>query len=167
MVDFVKNPTCCVSCWCQKKNEPRKKTSYFPLNPGCLIGFNLQGFMKLSPYNWVVCHPIYNSTNPGSFSWLKSPFELEELQISAPGLNKTFNNMTMVFSGQLQAIFPLVEHPPNFPSLLFCLQTYPSLFKWCQKDKQSNNLYSSHHFHGNHVPWIACTKRNTIAWLSN
>ncbi len=40
--------------------EPRKKPSYFPLNPGWLIGILISWFMKYFLYNWVVFHPLYN-----------------------------------------------------------------------------------------------------------
>ena len=41
----------------------KKKTSYFPLNPGCLIVILTIWFMKLFPYNWVGSHPLYTLNN--------------------------------------------------------------------------------------------------------
>ena len=41
-----------------KTFEPRKKTSYFPLHPGCLIGILVSWYEIISGYNWVGFHPL-------------------------------------------------------------------------------------------------------------
>ena len=42
-------------------SEPRKKPSYFSLYR--LVNRDPYNGLLYSPYNWVVCHPLYNPTN--------------------------------------------------------------------------------------------------------
>ena len=52
--------------WARKKSR-----SYFQLNPGRLTGVLMSWFMKKSPRNWVVLHPLYTrQTTRGPFSLL-------------------------------------------------------------------------------------------------
>jgi len=42
------------------KGEPQKNTSYFPLNPGWLIGVPIIKVYQYIPQYWVVHNPQYN-----------------------------------------------------------------------------------------------------------
>ncbi len=61
--DMDKVPKNCLNIWATKK------PSYFPLNPGWLIGILIMVHCK-SLYNWVVWHPLCDPTNQGFFSCL-------------------------------------------------------------------------------------------------
>ncbi len=52
----------------QTPNEPWKKPSYFPLNPGCLIPGSLFHGLWNNPYiTWVVFHPLHTSIHNRRF----------------------------------------------------------------------------------------------------
>ena len=50
----------------KKTNEPRKNPLTFHYT-GCLIGILIMVYYnhRITGYNWVVCHPLYNPTNRG------------------------------------------------------------------------------------------------------
>ena len=54
-----------------KTGEPRKKPSYFSLNPGLLIRILIIGLWNNPYITWVGSHPLYNPKQPEFFSWLR------------------------------------------------------------------------------------------------
>ena len=65
----------------QASIEPRKKPLTFHCT-GCLIGVLIYNGLLKSPYNWVVCHPLYTLNKQGPFFHCSNGKTLKSVEVN-------------------------------------------------------------------------------------